>query len=86
MRVQYTSKPFTVFIAKDYETTGIIKDEVVSIGEHKYKSIKFRHTYYEEADFNYSLEEAEAIISKKLEKYTPAISISLAKNISLLAI
>lgn len=86
MRAQSTCKPFTVFIAKDYETTGIIKDEVVAIGDHKYKSIKFRHTYYDETDFNYSMEEAEAIISKKLDKYVPAISISLAKNISLLAI
>jgi len=86
MRVQSTSKPIKVFIAKDYETAGIVQDEVVAIGENKYKSIKFRHTYYDETDFNYSLAEAEAFVNEKFAAYIPPILIRLEKNISLLAI
>jgi hypothetical protein len=86
MRVQPTNKSIKVFIAKDYETAGIIQDEVVAIGENKYKSIKFRHTIYNETDFNYSLAEAEAIVNQKFAAYTPPILIRLEKNISLLAI
>jgi hypothetical protein len=86
MRVQSTSKSFKVFIAKDYETAGIIQDEVVEIGDRKYKSIKFRHTYYNETDFNYSLAEAEAFVNEKYVLNTPAILLRLEKKISLLAI
>ncbi|KAA5534636.1 hypothetical protein F0919_08445 [Taibaiella lutea] len=86
MRVQPTTKPIKVFIAKDYETAGIIQDEVVAIGENKYKSIKFRHTIYNETDFNYSLAEAEAFVNQKFASYTPPILIRLEKSISLLAI
>jgi hypothetical protein len=86
MRVHSTNKSIKVFIAKDYETAGIVQDEVVAIGENKYKSIKFRHTYYDETDFNYSMAEAEAFINEKYALNTPPILIRLQQNISLLAI
>lgn len=86
MRVQSTNQSIKVFIAKDYETSGIIQDEVVAIGDNKYKSIKFRHTYYDETDFNYSLAEAEAVVNEKLASYTSPILLRLEKSISLLAI
>ena len=86
MKVQPINKPFTVFISKDYETVGIIQDEVVAIGDGRYKSIKFRHTYYTGTDFNYTLAEAEAIINERVQSYTPPVLSRLAHNISLLAI
>ncbi len=65
MKLQMKSKSFTVFVAKSFETLGIYQDEIIQIGEDRYRSIKFRHTYYTLADFNYSLEEAEQYISHK---------------------
>ena len=65
MKLRMKIDSFTVFVAKNFETTGIYQDEIVKIGDDRFKSIKFRHTYYTMADFNYSLEEAEEYISQK---------------------
>ena len=65
MKLQMKIDSFTVFVAKNFETAGIYQDEIVKIGDDRFKSIKFRHTYYTMADFNYSLEEAEEYISQK---------------------
>lgn len=65
MKISRTKETITVFIAKNFETAGIYQDEIIQIGEDRFRSIKFRHTYYKPADFNYSLEEAEQFISQK---------------------
>ena len=65
MKLLIRDKSFTVFVAKNFETAGIYQDEIIQIGENRYRSIKFRHTYYTPGDFNYSLEEAEQYISQK---------------------
>ena len=40
-------------------------DEVIQIDTDKYKSIKFRHTYYTSADFNFSLKDTEIFVRQK---------------------
>jgi len=65
MKLLERDKSFVVFVAKNFKTAGIYQDEIVQVGENRYRSIKFRHTYYTPADFNYSLEEAEQYISQK---------------------
>jgi hypothetical protein len=54
-----------VFLIKGNDESGIIQDEVIKVGEDRFKSIKFRHTHYKEADFNTSLEEVEKVVNSK---------------------
>lgn len=65
MKLEMRSASFTVFVAKNFKIAGIYQDEIIKIGEDKFRSIKFRHTYYTPEDFNYSLEEAEEYVSQK---------------------
>jgi hypothetical protein len=63
-----------VFVAKNLETAGVIEDEVVKVGDDKFKSIKFRHTYYTESDFSKDLHEIENYIKRKLGIITQSLS------------
>jgi len=52
----------TVFVVKNYDTDGIFEDEVLEQGNRKFKSIKFRHTYYKADDFFYTYKDALAFV------------------------
>jgi hypothetical protein len=54
-----------VYVSKNFELSGIYQDEVIQIDTDKYKSIKFRHTYYTSADFNFSLKDTEKFVRQK---------------------
>lgn len=64
MRKKKKNEIFTVFVCKTFETDGIYVDEIIPIGADKYKSIKFRYTFYSPADFFHTREEAERFIRK----------------------
>jgi len=65
MKISRKQEALIVFVAKNFETAGIYQDEIIKVGEDRFRSIKFRHTYYTPADFNYSLEEAEKYVTQK---------------------
>lgn len=62
MKITSKEKPLIVFVSKDFKTAGIYQDMVIKVAEDKFKSIKFRHTYYNQGDFNFTLEEAEQYV------------------------
>jgi hypothetical protein len=65
MRKKKKNEIFTVFVCKTFETEGIYMDEIIPIGVDKYKSIKFRYTFYSAADFFHTREEAERFVRNK---------------------
>jgi hypothetical protein len=61
-----TTEPIlTVYLAKTFEATGVIQDEIVKIGDDRFKSLKFRHTYYRSSDFKYTFEDMKQYIFEK---------------------
>lgn len=54
-----------VFVIKQAETISIIKDEVVEIFDNRFKSIKFRHTYYDRSNFLTSIDELKVYLAEK---------------------
>jgi len=46
-----------VFVTKNCKTMGIIEDDIIEIKPDRFKSIKFRHTYYQIGDFVLTMEE-----------------------------
>jgi hypothetical protein len=59
-----------VFLVRDRDSLDVVIDEVIKVGEDKFKSIKFRRTFYKEADFDKS-----PTAFKKVAKQLHGISI-----------
>lgn len=65
MKMSSRNNTMIVYVSKNFELSGIYQDEVIQIDTDKYKSIKFRHTYYTSADFNFSLKDTEKFVRQK---------------------
>jgi hypothetical protein len=52
-RKKYIDKIITVFVLKTAGVTQIVEDEVIQIGTDRFKSVKFRYTYYCKSQFIY---------------------------------
>jgi hypothetical protein len=68
-----------VFVIKKAEAISIIKDEVIEIYDNRYKSIKFRHTYYDRSDFLISIEEVKAYLAEHY-KYTGTLEYLISES------
>jgi hypothetical protein len=54
-----------VFIVKQSSAISIIKDEVIYLENNRFKSIKFRHTYYDRSDFMTTIDEVKEYLKVK---------------------
>lgn len=54
-----------VFVSGKFATHGIYEDQIVSVGEDRFRSTKFRNTYYTSSDFHLSKEASEEFIMQK---------------------
>ena len=68
-----------VFVIKKAETISIIKDEVIEIYDNRYKSIKFRHTYYNRSDFLITIEEVRAYLAENY-KYAGTLEYLISES------
>jgi hypothetical protein len=59
-------------VTKNFEDNCIYRDEVVKVNEDRFKSIKFRHTYYATADFCFTMEAAKLQVSENIILVSPA--------------
>lgn len=48
-----------VFIINQSKAIAIIKDEIIELEDGRFKSIKFRHTYYNRSDFMMTIDEVK---------------------------
>lgn len=55
-----SNKIQTVFVVKDNVTYEIHQDEVIETEPGKFKSVKFRHTFYKSGEFFFTRSEAFA--------------------------
>jgi len=55
-----SNKIQTVFVIKDYMTYDIQADEIIETETDRFKSVKFRHTFYKTGEFFFSRAEAFA--------------------------
>ena len=60
---------FHVFVIKQSAAISIIKDEVIEIENNRFKSIKFRHTYYDRSDFMTTIEEVQSHLRAKYKYF-----------------
>ena len=66
-----------VFIIDKLEINAVVKDEIIEISENRYKSLKFRHTYYKSCDFMTSIDEVKEYLKSKyghlnISEYLPS--------------
>ncbi len=65
-------KPYLhVFITKNFKTSGVIEDDIVEIEPGRFKSIKFRHTYYRTGDFVLTMDEVLDFIKTQKKVGSP---------------